>query len=188
MNEDTLQLTALLAQAADGDASAADRLVEAIYPTLRKLAHKQLASHRRETLCTTDLAHEAYVRLFGANGIARLTGRGHLYAAAAKAMRHVLVDYARRKNASKRGGAWQRVSLDEGQLVAAALSNQMLTLDSSLNRLKQADERCHEVVELKFFAGCSISEIADHLGLSEMTVKRDWRKARAFLHVEMEAN
>lgn len=187
MAEDTPQLTVLLAQAADGDAGAADRLVQAIYPTLRQIAHKQLSSHRRETLCTTDLAHEAYVRLFGANGIARLTGRGHLYAAAAKAMRHVLVDYARRKNANKRGGDWQRVSLDEGQLVAAALSSQMLALDSSLDRLKQADQRCHEVVELKFFAGCSIGEIADHLGLSEMTVKRDWRKARAFLHVELEA-
>lgn len=187
MNDQRTALTALLERAADGDAVATEKLFDQIYPTLRKLAHKELNSHRRATLCTTDLVHEAYLRLFGPQDFGRLEGRGHLYAAAAQVMRHILVDYARRQNARKRGGDRQRVSLDDNQMATAALSNQVLALDSALDRLKDIDSRSHDVVVLKFFAGCSIEEIASHLDVSEMTVKRDWRKARAFLYADMDS-
>ena len=185
MTDQATALTLLLERAAAGDHDAIEQLFEQIYPTLRKLAHRELSAHRRATLRTTDLVHEAYLRLLGPHKLGQLEGRGHLYAAAAQVMRHVLVDYARRRSAHKRGGDWQRVSLDEGQLATAALPNQVLALDAALARLKEVDGRCHEVVELKFFAGCSIDEIAAHLGVSDMTVKRDWRKARAFLYAHM---
>ena len=186
MEERADNLTGLLHRAADGDATAHDDLFTHIYPTLRKLAHRQLRVHAKGTLCTTDLVNEASLRLFGAEKLARLDGRSHLFATAARAMRHILVDYARQKSAQKRGGDWQRMSLDEGQLSAAHLSEQILALEEALTRLHDADERGHQVVELKFFGGLTIDEIAEYLGVSDMTVKRDWRRSRAFLYAELE--
>ncbi len=180
-------LTGLLHRAADGDVDAHDDLFAHIYPTLRKLAHSQLGAHRRGTLCTTDLVNEASLRLFGSDKLARLDGRSHLFATAARAMRHILVDYARQKSAQKRGGDWHRLSLDEGQLSAAHLSEQILSLEDALERLQDIDERGHQVVELKFFGGLTIEEIAEYLGVSDMTVKRDWRRSRAFLYAELES-
>ncbi len=180
--EQATRITQLLEHAANGDDGASDELFEVIYPMLRKLAHNQLEQHRRETLCTTDLVNEASLRLLGPAQLAKLSHRGHLYATAAKVMRHVLIDYARRRGAAKRGGEWQRVSLDGNALATQALSNQVLALDSALTRLNDVDTRGHDVVELKFFGGCSLEEIATHLNISDTTVKRDWRKARAFLH------
>ncbi len=186
MDERADNLTGLLHRAADGDAQANEDLFAHIYPTLRKLARRQLSSRANATLCTTDLVHEASLRLFGARNLARLEGRNHLFATAAKAMRHVLVDYARQKYARKRGGDWHRVSLDENQLSAERLSEQILALEDALTRLQAIDERAHQVVELKFFGGCSIDEIATYLEVSDMTVKRAWRKSRAFLMTDME--
>lgn len=186
MDEHADNLTGLLHRAADGDAEANADLFTRIYPTLRKLAHRQLGAHARATLCTTDLVNEASLKLFGAANLARLDGRNHLYATAARAMRHILVDYARQKFAQKRGGDWHRLSLDESQLSAERLSEQILDLDEALTHLKDIDERGHQVVELKFFGGCTIDEIAEYLGVSDMTVKRAWRKARAFLYAEMD--
>lgn len=185
MVSDPTNLTGLLKRAADGDASAHDDLFESIYPVLRKLAHRQLGSQRHATLCTTDLVNEASLRLFGADKLARLDGRSHLFATAARAMRHILVDYARQKAARKRGGDWARVPLDEGQLPADSLPEQILALEEVMTRLLEVDERGHLVVELKFFGGFTIEEIAAHLGVSVMTVKRSWRKSRAFLFAEM---
>ncbi len=182
---DATALTALLERAAAGDDDASRLLFDQIYPTLRKLAHQQLSVNQRPTLCTTDLVHEAYLRLFGVDSASGLRDRGHLFAAVARVMRHVLVDHARRHHAQKRGGGWERVSLDENRLGGDDLPEQVLALENSLGRLKRADPRSHDVVELKFFGGCSIDEIADHLGVSPMTVKRDWRKARAFLYAHM---
>ena len=187
VNESADNLTGLLQRAAGGDAEAHDDLFAQIYPTLRKLAHRQLSMHRRETLCTTDLVNEASLKLFGADKLARLNGRRHLFATAAKAMRNILVDYARQKSAQKRGGEWQRLSLDESQLSAADLPNQILALEEALNRLHGVDERGHQVVEMKFFGGLTIEEIGEYLGVSGMTVKRDWRRSRAFLYAELEA-
>lgn len=188
MDKPADNLTGLLHRAADGDAEANEHLFERIYPTLRKLAHRQLAAHRKGTLCTTDLVNETSLKLFGADRLARIDGRSHLYATAAKAMRNILVDYARQKASQKRGGDWQRLSLDENQLSAAGLSHQILALEEALTRLRETDERGHQVVELKFFGGCTIDEIAEHLGVSDMTIKRDWRRSRAFLYAEMNAS
>ncbi len=185
MSADADNLTGLLQRAADGDAGANEDLFESIYPTLRKLAHRQLRAQYNATLCTTDLVNEASIRLFGADKLGRLDGRGHLFATAARAMRHILVDYARQKFAQKRGGDWARVSLDEGQLSAAALPEQILALEEAMTRLKDVDDRAYQVVELKFFGGLTIDEIAEYLGVSDMTVKRAWRKSRAFLYAEM---
>lgn len=179
-------LTGLLQRAADGDAQANEDLFARIYPMLRRLAHRQLGAHRKGTLCTTDLVNEASLRLFGAEKLALLEGGNHLYATAAQAMRHILVDYARQKSARKRGGDWHRLSLDENQLSAALLSDQIIALEEAMSRLREADERGHQVVELKFFGGFTIEEIADHLGVSDMTVKRAWRTSRAFLYAEMD--
>ncbi len=188
MNETADNLTGLLHRAADGDAEAGEDLFTRIYPTLRKLAHHQLGAHRQGTLCTTDLVHEASLRLFGADKLAKLDGRSHLLATAARAMRHILIDYARQKLANKRGGDWQRLSLDESQLSVAQLSEQILALEEALSRLRETDGRGSQVVELKFFAGCTIEEIAEYLGVSDMTVKRAWRRSRAFLYAEMDAS
>ncbi|MDJ0750613.1 MAG: ECF-type sigma factor [Woeseiaceae bacterium] len=180
-------LTGLLHRAADGDSEAHDDLFAHIYPTLRQLARRQLGAHRKGTLCTTDLVNEASLRLFGSDKLARLDGRNHLFATAARAMRHILVDYARQKSAQKRGGDWHRLSLDEGQLSAATLPEQILVLEDALERLQGVDERGYQVVELKFFGGLTIEEIAEYLGVSDMTVKRDWRRSRAFLYAELES-
>lgn len=185
MSGDPTNLTGLLKRAADGDASAHDDLFESIYPVLRKLAHRQLGAQRNATLCTTDLVNEASLRLFGADKLGRLDGRSHLFATAARAMRHILVDYARQKAARKHGGDWARVPLDESRLAADSLPEQILALEEAMTRLQEIDERGQQVVELKFFGGCTIEEIATHLGISEMTVKRAWRKSRAFLFAEM---
>lgn len=187
MENDADNLTGLLERAAHGDSEAHDDLFTKIYPMLRKLAHRQLSAHRRETLCTTDLVNEASLKLFGAEKLARLDGRRHLFATAAKAMRNILVDYARQKAAQKRGGEWQRLSLDESQLSAADLPIQILALEEALTRLQAIDERGHQVVEMKFFGGLTVDEIAEYLDVSGMTVKRDWRRSRAFLYAELEA-
>ncbi len=178
-------LTVLLERAAAGDSGANEDLFAHIYPTLRKLARSELNAHRRGTLCTTELVNEASLRLFGAGQLGNLENRGHLIATAARAMRHILVDHARKKNSQKRGGDWARIDLDESELSAHGLPDQVLALEEALQRLRDVDARCHQVVELKFFGGCTIDEIAGFLGVSEATVKTDWRKSRAFLYAEM---
>lgn len=185
MSADAEHLTGLLQQAATGDVGASEALFARIYPTLRRLAHRQLGAQANATLCTTELVHEASLRLFGADRLGKLEGRNHLFATAARTMRHILVDYARRKLADKRGGEWARVSLDDNLLSAASLSEQILALEEALTRLGEVDERGAQIVELKFFGGLTIEEIAAHLDVSDMTVKRAWRKSRAFLHAEM---
>ncbi|MEO1246436.1 MAG: ECF-type sigma factor [Pseudomonadota bacterium] len=180
------KLTRLLERAAAGDGDANEDLFAQMYPVLRKLARSQLNRHRRGTLCTTELVNEASMRLFGVDQLGQLENREHLIATAAQAMRHVLVDHARRKNSQKRGGDWLKMDLDEKELPADHLSEQVLALDEALNRLRDVDQRGLKVVELKFFGGCTIEEIAELLGVSDGTVKLVWRKARAFLYSEME--
>ncbi|MCG8371599.1 MAG: ECF-type sigma factor [Proteobacteria bacterium] len=185
MESSAKPLTTLLARAAEGDRDANDDLFASIYPTLRKLARRQLGAHRRGTLCTTELVNEASLRLFGIDQLEKLENRSHLVATAARAMRHVLVDHARRKRSAKRGGEWQRLDIDESELSVERLSEQVLALDEALTRLRDFDERGHQVVELKFFGGCTIDEIAEMLDVSDSTVKIAWRKARAYLHSEI---
>ena len=188
MEQPAESLTALLERAAVGDARANEDLFQQIYPTLKKLARSQLRANRRGTLCTTDLVNEASVKLLGAEHLANLENRRHLVATAAQAMRHILVDHARKKKSRKRGGDWMQLDLDENELSAAGLPDQVLALEEAMVKLRAIDQRGHQVVELKFFGGCNIAEIAHLLDVSAGTVKNAWRKARAFLYAEMEAN
>lgn len=162
-----------------------DPLFSLVYDELRRAAHHQL---RREgeghTLCTTALVHEAYLRMAG-QGTAAWRSRGHFMAAAAKAMRRVLVDHARRHLAAKRGGRPRQVSLDDVALAVEEQAETLLALDSALGRLAALDERLARVVECRFFAGLSDEETAEVLGVTPRTVWRDWAKARGWLYREL---
>lgn len=187
MKEPQTNLTVMLERAAAGDAAANDDLFQHVYPTLKKLAHSQLSRHQRGTLCTTELVHEVSLKLFGAEHLGNVENRSHLMATAARAMRHILVDHARKRGSKKRGGEWARIELDASELSADRLSEQVLALEGALKHLHDVDERCHQVVELKFFGGFTIPEIAEFLDVSEGTVKLAWRKARAFLYAEIDS-
>ena len=133
-----------------------------------------------------EQANEASLKLFGVRQLSQLENREHLAATAARAMRQVLVDHARRKNSQKRGGDWVRMNLDGEEIPVEKLSDQLLALDEAMHTLQEIDDRGHQVVELKFFGGCTIDEIAEVLGVSDGTVKLAWRKARAYLYTELE--
>ena len=180
------EITRLLAAARQGDASAMDRLMVLVYDELRAIAHRQLRRRRPgQTLDTTALVHEAYLKLVDPGG-APWQERHHFLSVAAIAIRHILVDAARRRAARKRGGEAVRVTFDElapacGDLDAGADAVEILALDDALTSLAALNERLSRLVELRFFAGLTEEEAAEVLGTSERTVRRDWRKARAFL-------
>jgi RNA polymerase sigma factor (TIGR02999 family) len=179
-------ITEILLEWGKGDSSASDRLFPLVYEQLRRIARGQLR-HRppNPTLGATELVHETYLRLVDQT---RVTAhdRGHFFAVAAKAMRHILVDRARRRNAAKRGGGGARVSLADGDGAEDSRAVEILELDEALGRLDGVDRRLVKLVELRFFGGLSVEETADALGTSPRTVKRDWQKARAFLHRALE--
>lgn len=178
------EITRLLAAARQGDASAMDRLMVLVYDELRAIAHRQLRRRRPgQTLDTTALVHEAYLKLVDPGGAA-WQERHHFFAVAAVAIRHILVDAARRRAARKRGGEAVRVTFDSLLPVRQDLSADavdLLALDDALTSLAALNERLSRLVELRFFAGLTEEETAEVLGTSERTVRRDWRKARAFL-------
>ena len=181
--------THLLHVARGGDRAALDALLPRVYDELRTLAHARLRRHRAgETLNTTALVHEAYLKLT-ANETPSFEDRTHFFALAARAMRFVLVSYARERTAQKRGGGVPDLPLDEQIAVAAnaadAEAANLLTLDATLEQLAAVSERLAEVVELRFFGGMQYAEIAEATGRSEATVKRDWRRARAWLYHAM---
>ncbi len=181
-------VTILLNAAHQGDLGAEAELFNRLYTDLKRLAHAQLARGGRpgETLDTTVLVHEAYLRLSGGSRL-DATSRAHFFNLAARVMRNVVVDFARRRDAEKRGAAL-RVSWPEGFDPAAAGEGSgmdLLALDAALARLRQESPRLAQVVELRFFAGLPLEEIAALLDVGERTLKRDWRKARAFLLVEL---
>jgi RNA polymerase sigma factor (TIGR02999 family) len=185
------EVTRLLAEARAGDAAALDRLLPLVYDELRALAHRQrLRQGGAETLNTTALVHEAYEKLARADaGGAGWNDRAHFFRVAARAMRQVLVDYARAQTAAKRGGEATPLPLDAaeaaGALLPAERAAEVVALDEALGRLTALDPRQGEVVELRYFVGLTIPETADVLGLSPATVKREWTAARAWLHREM---
>jgi RNA polymerase sigma factor (TIGR02999 family) len=157
-----------------------------MYGELREIAHRRLRTFRPgETLNTTALVHEAYVKLID-QGRADLQDRAHFLALASRAMRFVLVDYARSRSAAKRGGGIEAVSFDDVQIPAVQRAEELLALDSALDVLAQADARLAEVVELRFFGGLSHDDIAHATGRSVPTVKRDWTRARAWLFRAMQ--
>src|SRR5687768_3026459 len=162
--------------------AAFERLVPLVYDELRRVARARLRNEREgHTLQTTALVHEAYVRLVDLDRMS-LRDRTHFFAMAARLMREILVDHARRKNADKRGGAAEMVRLEDAEPAAPAATIDLLALDEALAQLADVDPRLSQVVELRFFGGLSIAETADTLTVSSATVERDWVVARAWLH------
>lgn len=163
------------------DASPVDRVVPLLYEELRSLAHRQLMRERADhTLRTTALVHEAYVKLVPAGEVTE-RGRAYFFAAAAHAMRQVLVEHARRRNAAKRGGGAAMVTLGEDDASVDAYAAELLDLDDALERLARRSPRQVKVVEYRFFAGMTVEETATALGVSHRTVESDWAMARAWL-------
>lgn len=178
-------VTRLLAQAADGNRGALEQVFPLVYEQLLHLAQRQLRREREDhTLDTVALVHEAYLKLTGLDHMP-WQNRAHFLAVAAQAMRRVLVNYALSRKTHKRGGGWRRVPLEESQLAADLRTEELLALDRALERLAALNERQCRVVECRFFAGMEIDETAQALGISPVTVKRDWTVARAFLNREL---
>jgi RNA polymerase sigma factor (TIGR02999 family) len=178
---DSDEITALLSALSRGDRSALDRLYPLVYQELHRRAHGQLARFRPgDTLSTTALVHEAYLKLTGA-AAQSFQDRVHFFSVASRAMRQILLDYARRAIAAKRGGG-PAVSLDPAATPDPGRPEELVALDEALERLAAADERLARIVELRFFGGLSVEDTAEAVGSSPRTVKRDWRKARAFLY------
>jgi RNA polymerase sigma factor (TIGR02999 family) len=188
MKEPEQAITRILADA--NDTAGRERALALIYDDLLRIARAELARHRRgNTLDTRALVNEAYLKLFGGTGLA-YENRVHFYATAARAMRQVVIDYARARLAECRGGGAEHVDLDalDGkQLPIDAQAEHLLAIDKALEKLATLDERLVKVVELRFFAGLGVKDIAEILGVSEPTVKRDTRAAKAFLHRELSA-
>ena len=175
-------VTQLLEAAVAGDSQALDRLVPLVYEDLRRVAHRQLDREGGgHTLQTTGLIHEAYLKL-AAGGAVSATSRAHFLAIAARAMRQVLVDYARRRKAAKRGGGVISITLGDHAGTPDTSADDLLALDDALGQL---DPRQRQVIECRFFGGMEEKDIAEALGVSERTVRRDWVKARAWLYREL---
>jgi RNA polymerase sigma factor (TIGR02999 family) len=169
-----------------GDRTAVDRLFESLYAELRRVAHRQLGRGRPGALDTTTVVHEVYVKLTEGRPV-EVQDRGHFMALAARAMRQVIVDEARRRGTRKRGGDLAETLLDESapDLPRRAPVEQLLVIDESLSKLDALDPRLARVVEWRFFGGMTDEEIAGALGVTARTVRRDWRLARAFLFREI---
>jgi RNA polymerase sigma-70 factor (ECF subfamily) len=174
-------LTRLLRRVAEGDDAALGQLYPIVYDDLRELADRQLRRERADhTLQPTALVHEAFLKLSAA--APEVVDRAHFAAIAARVMRQVLVDHARRRGADKRGGGWIRTTLGEGRAAVGLDPDELLALDRALDTL---DERQRQVVEYRFFGGLEEREIASLLGVTERTVRRDWVKARAWLYASI---
>ena len=179
-------VTRILSAIEQGDPHAAEQLLPLVYDELRRLAAAKLAQESPgQTLEATALVHEAYLRLVGTGDGPRWQSRGHFCAAAAEAMRRILVENARRKRSLKRGGLRARRDLDEAQLAAPAAGVDVLALDEALGRLAARDAEAAELVKLRFFAGMTMREAAEALGLAERSAERLWTYARAFLAKEL---
>jgi RNA polymerase sigma factor (TIGR02999 family) len=178
-------ITELLRDSGKGDQVALDALFEAVYAELRSLAKNYLNSERPEhTLQATALVNEAYVRLFGQETIS-WQNRAHFFSVAAQVMRNILVDHARRHQAEKRGSGERKVSLDDAVSFFAERDINLILLDDALHKLQQLDAQQCRIVELRFFGGLMIEEIAEVLQISSTTVSRDWLKAKMWLHTQI---
>jgi RNA polymerase sigma factor (TIGR02999 family) len=179
-------VTRILSAIEQGDPNAAEQLLPLVYDELRKLAAAKLAQEKPgQTLQATALVHEAYLRLVDTEQAQQWNSRGHFFAAAAEAMRRILVESARHKQAQKRGGQRKRVDLDQAETVAAAPPEDMLALDEALQRLSSHEPVAAKLVQLRYFTGLSIEEAAEVVGLSTATAYRHWTFARAWLHAQL---
>ena len=186
------EVTDLIGRAQGGDRAAADRLFSVVYDELRVLAGRQRQRFEGSDLGATSLVHESYLRLI--RGLSLGTeGRVHFFATAARAMRQIAIDRLRAQGAEKRGGQADITSLDSALETPSASASEfgdidLMALDQALAALESFDTRLARLVELRFFAGMSLEEAGERLGMSERTLKRDWRKARAFLHARLEGH
>jgi RNA polymerase sigma factor (TIGR02999 family) len=179
------EVTGLLTRWSQGDGAALAELTPLVYEELRRLAHHFMEGQRTDhTLQTTALVNEAYLRLADQTN-PHWQNRAHFFAVAARAMRQILVSYARSQRSQKRGGGALKVELDEGAIVSAEESKEIVDLHEALERLAALDSRKAQVVELKYFGGLNYDEMAEVLKISRITVRRDWEFARAWLHTEL---
>jgi len=185
-NASQVEVTQLLHAVNQGDPSAGDRLLPLVYGELRRLAQGYMSQERAgQTLQATALVHEAYLRLIGSADVS-WASRAQFFAAAAQAMRRILVERARARGRLKRGGGLQRVELDEHAAVTETARTDLVALDEALNRLAAISQRKCDVVMLKFFAGLTNDEVAAALGVSSATVRNEWTFAKAWLLAELE--
>lgn len=187
MEDSRGSVTRLVQRWSEGEDGALDALIDLVYDDLRVIAHRHLRSTDGDpTLHTTALVHEAYLRLEGVEG-GTWESRGHFFAFCSKAMRHVLIDYARRRRAAKRGGDQARVPLEEvpGSLDAEVV--EVLAVNEALERLARHDERMARIVECRFFGGLTVAETAEALEVSTRTVEREWTRARIYLQRLLES-
>ena len=179
------EVSRILREARGGEGVDAEALLPLVYDHLRGIATRQMQAERPDhVLQPTALVHEAYLRLVGREPLA-WSGKAHFYAAAAEAMRRILLDYARARDSRKRGGGRLRVTLDLVDLATRQDPAEILAVDEALSRLEKQDARMARIVKLRFFAGLSEEEAAQALGMSPRTLRREWTLARAFLHREL---
>ena len=185
MADPSEQITELLVRWRGGDQVALDALVPLVYSELRQIAQHYLQRERSDhTLQSTALVHEAYVRLLG-NKVPQWQDRAHFFGVAARVMRQILVEYARSHQAAKRGGGAYKVTLEEGLQAPQPVDVDVIMLDDALKQLASLDPQQSHIVELRFFAGLSIEDTSEVLGISPSTVSREWTSARAWLHREI---
>lgn len=177
--------TELLLAFRDGDHRARDRMMQQVYDELHRIAHRELSRRGGgATLCTTGLLHEAYIKLVDQTR-AEFEDRAHFLAVAATAMRHIVIDEARKRQSQKRGGDWRRITLEDAVLESGGDSTELIEVDEALARLERFDERLCKVVECRFFGGMTVEETAAALGIAPRTVDRAWQKAKAWLYREI---
>lgn len=181
-------VTQILAQIESGDRQASERLLPLVYDELRKLATARLTGERPgQTLQATALVHEAYVRLVDDQRVQNWEGKGHFFAAAAEAMRRILIDRAKARAAQKRGGDRRRIDFDSVDAMVEASPSQMLAIDEAIQQLAELDNTAAQLVRLHCFAGLTIAQAAESLGISVATGYRHWSYARVWLHRELSA-
>jgi RNA polymerase sigma factor (TIGR02999 family) len=182
------EVTGILSAIEQGDAHAAEQLLPLVYDELRKLAAQRLAQEKAgQTLQATALVHEAYLRLVNVEKTQHWNSRGHFFAAAAEAMRRILIEQVRRKRSQRQGGGRGRCQLSDRDLVDIPLNDELLDLDEALSKLHSTDPQAAELVKLRVFAGMTIEEVGEVQQLSPRTVKRNWAFARAWLGRELAA-
>lgn len=185
-NAHEANVTELLVAYRAGERGAFDRLLPLVYDDLRRIARRQLGYNHQQTLSTTGLVHESYLKLVDQTRV-DYQDRSHFLAISARAMRQVIIGYARKRNAAKRGGGERAVTLDEARIAVADEAERLLAIDQALQRLAERNERLARVVECRFFAGLSEEETAEALKVSLRTAQRDWMRARAWLKQELQA-
>ena len=185
MTVSTQEVTQLLAAWRDGDQDALDKLMPLVYDELRRIASRYMKRERPgHTLQTTALVNEAFLRMVGQQNV-DWQNRAHFFGVAATVMRHLLVDRARANGRVRRGANPQQVTLEEGAAVSEQKGEDLLALDEALTKLNEIDERKVKIVELRYFSGLNAAETAEVLGVSEITIKREWLKAKAWLYREL---